>query len=90
MTKEKVQEVIDGYKKALESLKVKPERHEIDVLSTTLLNKLNHCYWMINEAESFLKDDMIEKAFKWLGFVQGVLWSTHLYTIAELADHNRP
>lgn len=90
MTKEKVQEVIDIYKETLEKLEAKPERHEIDGVPLTRKEKLNHCYWMINEIESFLKEDRIEKAFRWLGFVQGILWSARLYTIPELADHNRP
>lgn len=30
----------------------------------------------------------MEKVFKWLGFIQGVLWIMGVYTVEELKDHN--
>jgi hypothetical protein len=32
----------------------------------------------------------MEKAFRWLGFVQGVLWTNRVYTLDNLKSHNRP
>ena len=29
-----------------------------------------------------------EKANRWLGFIQGVLWAECIYTIDEMRDHN--
>ena len=31
----------------------------------------------------------IEKAMRWLGFIQGVLWICGIYTIDEMREHNR-
>jgi len=30
------------------------------------------------------------EVYRWLGFIQGVLWASKAYTLAELKDHNRP
>lgn len=49
-----------------------------------------HLRYMLNQIDDFVDAGRIEKAFRWLGFVQGVLWSLGLYSIEELADHNRP
>ena len=51
---------------------------------------LGHCKNMLPKMSQFLEENRIEKFFRWLGFVQGVLWSERLYTIEELKDHNRP
>ena len=31
-----------------------------------------------------------DKVMRWLGFVQGVLWSLGVYTVADLRQHNAP
>lgn len=49
-----------------------------------------HALWMIGEARVFVADSRIEKAFRWLGFVQGVLWSFGFVTIEEAKNANRP
>jgi hypothetical protein len=35
-----------------------------------------------------LPPEKTEKAMRWLGFIQGVLWANRLYSIDELKDHN--
>ncbi|MDD2696684.1 MAG: hypothetical protein PHE52_00800 [Candidatus Pacebacteria bacterium] len=45
---------------------------------------------MLDKMEGFLKEGRIEKAFRWLGFIQGCLWSTGEYTLEDLMNHNRP
>lgn len=50
--------------------------------------RLTHCIFMIGRmmgAES-MQDD---KANRWLGFIQGVLWCTGLYSVSEMAEHNQ-
>lgn len=29
------------------------------------------------------------KAMRWLGFIQGVLWAEHVFTVHDLKEHNR-
>lgn len=38
----------------------------------------------------FAQAGRIEKAFRWLGFVQGVLWCEGIYSIDQMKEHNRP
>lgn len=53
--------------------------------------KLNHAHWMAYEAKTvFIEVEVrIEKANRWLGFIQGVLWAENVFTIEELKAHNR-
>jgi hypothetical protein len=51
--------------------------------------KLNHCFWMIGEIRTFVVEERLEKAMRWLGFLQGVLWAQGQMTIGSLAEHNR-
>lgn len=48
-----------------------------------------HILWMCSEARKHLEADKVEKAMRWLGFIQGVLWADSHCTIAELKDDNR-
>ncbi len=51
---------------------------------------LAHCHGMISQIEDFVATDRMEKVFRWLGFIQGVLWVLRVYTLEELKSHNRP
>lgn len=51
---------------------------------------LSHCKTMLPKMEKMLDEGKLEKFFRWLGFMQGVLWVEKLYTLEELKDHNRP
>lgn len=48
-----------------------------------------HLAWMIEEIMRFWLHGRREKAMRWLGFVQGGLWSLHLVSIEELREMNR-
>lgn len=81
MTKEKVLEVINLYKKELD-----------DVLSKTasIEEELEHCQTMLPQMEEFIKEDRMDKVFRWLGFIQGVLWCQGVFEIDEMKNHNKP
>ncbi len=51
---------------------------------------LSHCHAMLEKMKGFLKEGRTEKTFRWLGFIQGCLWSTGQYTLEDLMNHNRP
>lgn len=51
---------------------------------------LAHCHGMLDKMEGFVREGRIEKAFRWLGFIQGCLWSTRQYSLEELMNHSRP
>jgi hypothetical protein len=35
-----------------------------------------------------IPDEKLDKLNRWLGFMQGVLWTMELFTVAELKEHN--
>jgi hypothetical protein len=51
---------------------------------------IKHALWMINDVLTRMEaDDMDEgKAFRWLGFIQGALWASGLFTIDDMRLHN--
>jgi len=52
--------------------------------------KIAHMQSMVPKAIAFFKEGRREKGFRWLGFLQGVLWAEGIYSIEELKNHNRP
>ena len=57
--------------------------------ATDLNEALQHCYWMCQEVKKW-ESARLEKAFRWLGFIQGVLWTRGVTTLDTLKDHNKP
>lgn len=53
------------------------------------LYKYEHLLEMIPKAILFLKEGRVEKACRWLGFIQGVLWTLDDHTLTELKAFNR-
>lgn len=51
---------------------------------------LTHCHGMLDDMERFVAEGKMEKVFRWLGFIQGCLWSLGYYDLEELKSHNRP
>lgn len=80
MTAEKIQKVLDIYERRL----LKDERER------GLKDGPNHVLEMIPLTREFVIHGRTEKAFRWLGFMQGVLWMSGYYTIDEMKQHNMP
>lgn len=51
---------------------------------------LNHVLWMCGETRKLAEEDRIEKAMRWLGFIQGVLWAMNYSSINSLKVDNMP
>lgn len=49
-----------------------------------------HYKFMCDKAQRFVDDGRIEKAMRWLGFLQGALWRCGRFTLNELKKHSRP
>lgn len=49
---------------------------------------LSHTMWMCEQGIAFVTDGDVEKAMRWLGFVQGMLFYTGHYTIDEMRAHS--
>lgn len=98
MTPEKVLEVIGVYREFFEDQevpKVKLSEEQFDEIMFISFEgdektMLAHCHQMLDGMEVFVREERMEKCFRWLGFIQGVLWSSGNFDLNELKNHNRP
>ena len=90
MTADKVREVVATYREKLEERGIPKKSFPHNSLPKSDNDRLAHCHGMLDEIEEFLKDNRMGKVFRWLGFIQGCLWSCGIYTIEGLKNHNRP
>ena len=89
MTADKIREVVRIYRQMFGEFNVHPHKHHHN--GTPLpADALSHCHAMLDEIDQFALEGRIEKAFRWLGFVQGCLWTIGVYTVADMKEHNRP
>ena len=54
---------------------------------------VKHTRWMVQEMIRRIEEDNETspgQADRWIGFIQGVLWTHGLYSIADMAGHNVP
>ncbi len=88
MTNEQFIAALEKY----ESLLASPRgsmRWPADNLIHGRTDRCSHVLWMCAEARKHHEAGKVEKAMRWLGFIQGVLWADNHCTIAELKDDNR-
>lgn len=97
MNNEKVDAVLKKYQDLLKCERFEPVRWpagkplpdiEEDGVSKKVI-LLNHCLWMCAEARSW-GPGRLEKKQRWLGFIQGVLFSTNRLTIEMMKWDNKP
>lgn len=94
MTKDEVRTLLDQYEQRLSSARIAPADWPHGLL-LTLADKasaLAHVRSMLPKMRAFLDSDTPkhwDKVMRWLGFLQGVLWTFGWYTLEELKSHNR-
>jgi hypothetical protein len=50
---------------------------------------LSHAAWMCEQARTFAETGKLDKANRWIGFIQGTLWMAGRATIDEMREDNR-
>lgn len=91
MDGKKVLEVVSIYRSSFKKMgicKLNPPHDQL--VGGEFFSILAHCCGMLDKIEKFVAEGRMEKVFRWLGFVQGCLWSAGFYTLEELKNHNRP
>ncbi len=87
MKNEKIINACEVYDKKLKTLRSDESCKDFFSKDETI----SHVLWMLYQIPQFIEtEDPEEKANRWLGFVQGVLWAKEIYTIEEMKEHNRP
>lgn len=95
MTNEKLISLFEMYLCHLEQSDIVPEEmpEELKHLRAGHVSAsvhLRHVAYMCEMAIRFVKEGRIEKAMRWLGFVQSSLYHNGLYAIDDLREHSRP
>lgn len=85
MTDEHLKRIAKRYIDRLDNL---PTEHKDITLDTPIPRKMEHAAWMCERIIYFVDHDYREKAGRWLGFVQAMLWQVGFFTIDELREHN--
>lgn len=89
MKRKQIQNVINKYRAKLQKANLRPAQFPSEHLATDWHLQIKHCMWMLDRMEELLKEDRLEKVNRWLGFVQGVLWTQSIYSIENLKEDNR-
>ncbi len=90
MTDREILRVMDTYRGYFQRNKIARKKFSSSVPVHARNELLEHCHAMLDEMEDFVVKGNLEKASRWLGFIQGVLCSLGVYTLDELKNHNRP
>lgn len=86
MTPDQVIRVLDKYTLDFQRI-VKPEQWPTNKPNPDEFQALEHALWMCEETRKFARYD-VEKAMRWLGFIQGVLWTTQGKSIDDMMVDN--
>jgi methionine salvage enolase-phosphatase E1 len=60
------------------------------VFRFTTEKRVSHLLHMCRMAETFVDTGRIPKAMRWLGFLQGALWSHGYFALDDLKHHSMP
>jgi hypothetical protein len=86
---EKIQALMQLYDNTLTRENI--SRSKVENTATSEEQRLMHARWMLDEMQqNAVKGEWSsEKVNRWLGFIQGVLWSSNLFGILALRDQTR-
>jgi hypothetical protein len=90
MTPEQIRISCVKYERMVSNAKITPEQYPTNTKQKVdVVDSLAHARWMCGEILSLLIQGKVEKAERWLCFVQGVLWVNGICSIDEMRDDNR-
>lgn len=91
MTPDKILEVVARYETLLSAYGDDAKRYDKYAGGNLgRVGRRQHLNYMTAEIRKFVAEGSTEKAFRWLGFMQGVLWADGHYTVEQLGEHNKP
>lgn len=83
MTNKKITEVLNKYEEFIN------DYMKTHMLTIKFSESCNHILEMIPKMRIFLQQNKQEKINRWLGFIQGFMWSNGFFTIDEMRNHNK-
>ncbi len=49
---------------------------------------MNHAMWMCDQTALFVQQNRLAKAYRWIGMIQGILFTGGVFSISDLKQHN--
>jgi hypothetical protein len=89
MTPSQVEEVLVRYQETLLIQGAKPIRHKTAAILPSKADAINHALWMCEQVQGFDLNEHWEKAMRWLGFIQAILWCHGVASIDSMKEDNR-
>lgn len=89
MNAEQIIKAVERYKDLLARRGVPSKRQNTAGVKPTETERLAHIGWMCESILVQVSEGSIQKAERWLCFVQGILWGEGLATIDSMRDDNR-
>lgn len=83
MTTEEIQRTVGFYDQHLADLGFRAEQAASDG-GTSIGERLNHVRWMCSQVPRFVTEGRIDKANRWLGYIQGQLQANGVFTLETL------
>lgn len=90
MDVDKLFEMTAFYKGVLDQMGIAPKSCDRSSTSVSREDKLAHCRRMLDKLPKHIAQGRLEKAQRWIAFIQGVLYALDITTITELKDTSRP
>jgi len=82
--KENILKIVKIYKDFLVGSDITSHQADLNSVELTELQKFEHLLYMLDK---IIEQDDIEKSNRWIGFIQGVLWSLDVFSIEDLRGH---
>jgi hypothetical protein len=91
MTDDQVKQVVTSYQARLSKEGYRPVQVDFDRTTAGVprSRQLEHVSWMCVEIQAAVAGGDRDKAMRWLGFAQGVLWAHGVYAVNEMREQNR-
>ncbi len=90
MEPKKVLEVIEATRQLFIERGIGKVNYPHDEILDSIVHGLEHCHGMLDKMVELVHEGRMEKVFRWLGFIQGVLWANQICTLTELKNQNKP
>lgn len=90
MTADHLLKVLAYYRQCFAGQGYQPARLEGGMMEDAGSDWRTHLLWMCDAATEFVEEGDDEKAFRWLGFIQGTLWAMNTFSLNDLRRHSRP
>ncbi len=88
MSPDQILNAVTKYTAVLQTLGYKAVKADTSALNSAY-NKLCHTMWMCEQVHGFVGLGQLEKADRWLGFIQDVLWSYDIQSVDQMREDNR-